>query len=59
MLSSEPVAGVCPPVVEYDAAFQAQAAAEVRLLPDAFAIMEMLSDYSGMREQARVCMTRF
>jgi len=46
---------VCPPVVEYDAGFQARAAAEVKTLPDGSVVVEMLSDYAVMREQARVC----
>jgi hypothetical protein len=42
-------------VVEYEVGFQARAATEVRALPDGSAIVEMLSDYVVMREQARVC----
>lgn len=48
-------AGTCPPVMAYDAEFQARAAAEVQALPDGLAIVEMLSDYAVMREQARAC----
>ena len=54
-VSSERVAGVCPPVVEYDAGFQAKAAEEVKALPEGSAVVEMLSDYAVMREQARGC----
>jgi len=54
-VSSEWVVGVCPPVVEYNAGFQAKAAEEVQALPEGSAIVEMLSDYAVMREQARVC----
>ena len=54
-VSSERAVGVCPPVVEYDAGFQARAAAEVKTLPDGSVVVEMLSDYAVMREQARVC----
>jgi hypothetical protein len=54
-VSSEQVTGVCPPVVEYDAGFQARAAEEVQALPEGSAIVEMLSDYAVMREQARGC----
>lgn len=43
----------CPPVVEYSQEFQARAAEELALLPEGSAIMEMLSDYAVMREQAR------
>jgi len=54
-VSSEPVIGVCPPVVEYDGGFQVRVAEEVRALPDGSAIVKMLSDYAVMREQARAC----
>ena len=56
MVSSERITGVCPPVVEYDAGFEARAAEEVQTLPEGSAIVEMLSDYALMREQARRCM---
>ena len=52
---SEPVIGVCPPVVEYDAGEQERAAEEMRALPDGSVIVEMLSDYAVMREQTRAC----
>ena len=55
MVSSERIVGVCPPVMEYDTGFQAQAAEEVLLLPDGSIVVEMLSDYAVMREQAQVC----
>jgi len=54
-VSSEPVVGVCPPVVEYSRTVQARAAEEVRALPDGSAVVEMLSDYAVMRDQARIC----
>jgi hypothetical protein len=54
-VSSEPVTGVCPPVVEYSVGFQARAAEEVQALPEGAAVVEMLSDYAVMREQARGC----
>lgn len=54
-VSSERIVGVCPPVVEYDTGFQARAAEEVLLLPDGSIVVEMLSDYAVMREQAQVC----
>ena len=54
-VNSESVVGVCPPVVEYDAGFQARTAEEVQALPEGSAVAEMLSDYAVMREQARVC----
>lgn len=46
--------GTCPPVVEYGRAIQALAAEELVGLPGESMIMEMLSDYSVMRDQARV-----
>ena len=54
-VSSERITGVCPPVVEYDAGFQTRAAEEVKTLTKGSAIVEMLSDYAVMREQARAC----
>ncbi|WP_428545933.1 hypothetical protein [Profundibacter sp.] len=42
-------------MVEYDAEYQARAAEEVLALPEGSAIVEMLSDYAVMREQARAC----
>ena len=54
-VSSERITSVCPPVVEYDAGVQERAAEEVRALPDGSAIVEMLSDYTVMRAQARSC----
>ena len=51
--------GTCPPVVEYSREFQARAAEEMALLPEGSVIAEMLSDYSVMREQARVCKGSF
>ena len=54
-VSSERATGVCPPVVEYDDGVQARAAEEVQALPEGSAIVEMLSDYAVIREQARGC----
>jgi len=42
-------------VIEYDAGFQARAAEEIKRLPQGSAIVDMLSDYSVMREQAKTC----
>ena len=53
--SFETVTGVCPPVVEYDPGFRTKAAAEIQALPQDAAVVEMLSDYAVMREQARGC----
>nr|WP_072506915.1 hypothetical protein [Phaeobacter porticola] len=45
----------CPPVVKFCGEFQVRAAEELALLPEGSAIVEMLSDYAVMREQARGC----
>jgi len=45
----------CPPVVEYGWEFQARAAEELAGLPEGSMIVEMLSDYAVMRDQARAC----
>ena len=45
----------CPPVVEYSREFQARAAEELELLPDASAIVEMMGDYAVIRVQVRAC----
>lgn len=46
----------CPPVVEYSAADQTRAAAEIEALPDGGVFVRMLSDYAVLRDQARACM---
>jgi hypothetical protein len=46
---------VCPPVVDYGAGLQLQAAAELDLLPNGSAVEALLTDYAVMRDQARVC----
>ncbi|MFN3972888.1 MAG: hypothetical protein ACK4L4_16215 [Gemmobacter sp.] len=45
----------CPPVVEYTAALQARAAAEIKALPEGAVIVRMLSDYAVLRDQAQAC----
>jgi len=55
MVSSERVVGVCPPLVKYDAGFQAKAAEEMLHLPEGSALVEMLTDYAVLREQAQAC----
>lgn len=45
----------CPPVVDYSREFQARAAEELAGLPEGSMIVEMLSDYAVMRDQARAC----
>ncbi len=51
--SSERVVGLCPPVVEYSAGFQARAAEEVQALPDGSEVVELLNDYAKIRDQVR------
>ena len=46
---------VCPPVVEYSRAEQAQVAEEVPRLSDGSLVVEMMGDYAVIRDQARVC----
>ena len=56
MVGSKPrITTVCLPVVDYSREFQRRAADELELLPDGSAIAEMLSDYSVMRAQGRIC----
>lgn len=45
----------CPPVVEYSAADQTRAAAEIEALPENEVVVRMLSDYAVLRDQARAC----
>ena len=45
----------CPPVVDYTAADQVQAADEVVALPEDAMVVRMLSDYAVLRDQARAC----
>ena len=54
-VNSERAVGACPPVVEYDAGFQARAAKEMHTLPEGSAVVKMMIDYAVMREQTRVC----
>lgn len=46
-------ARACPILLDYSQEFRERAAAEIPLLPDDSAIVEMLSDYSVMRGQVR------
>ena len=51
--ASDPVLlAPCPPVVEYNREFQELATEELALLPEGSAIVEMLTVYAVMREQA-------
>ncbi len=52
---SDPSGTACPPVVEYPAAVQQRAAAEVEALPQDSAVATMMADYHVLRQQARVC----
>ena len=45
----------CPPVVEYGRELRARAAEELAGLTEGSVIVEMLSDYGVMRDQARTC----
>lgn len=45
----------CPPVVEYPAAVQQQAAAEIEALPTGAALEGFMADYHVLRQQARAC----
>lgn len=45
----------CPPVVDYSRVEQARAETEVEALPDGAMVVQMLSDYAVLREQARAC----
>lgn len=55
-VSSEPVVGICPPIVEYSAVFQETAANEVQTLLASSPIVEMLIDYASVRNQLRSCL---
>lgn len=46
---------MCPTLVEYSMAEQAQVADEVAKLPDGVLLMEWLADYAVLREQVRAC----
>jgi hypothetical protein len=46
----------CPPVVAYSREVRARAAEEMAMLQDGSAIVEMIGDYTAMREQARACL---
>ena len=55
--SDRAAAAACPPVVDYGAELQAQAAAELKALPEGRLSPTLLSDYAVMRDQARACGT--
>ncbi len=45
----------CPPVVDYPAAAQERAAAEIEGLPKESVVVGMIADYHVLRQQARAC----
>lgn len=47
--------GACPPVVQYPAAVQERAAAEIEALPPESIIVGMMADYHMLRQQTRAC----
>ena len=47
--------GACPPVVEYSRMEQAQAAEELKRLPEGALIVSWLADYAVLRAQVRSC----
>ena len=53
--SDRPAVAVCPPVVDYRAKLQVQAAFELQAMPEGSAVETLLSDYAVMRDQARAC----
>jgi hypothetical protein len=54
-VGSDASVSVCPPVVEYSRAEQAQVAAEIAALPVGALIVSWLADYAVLRDQVRVC----
>ena len=54
-VGSEGSHGVCPPVVEYSPAEQAQVAEEIAALPEGTRIPDWLADYAVLRAQVREC----
>ena len=47
--------GACPPVVQYPAAVQQRAAAEIEAMPKNSAVVGMMADYHVLRRQVRGC----
>jgi hypothetical protein len=56
--SDHAIVAVCPPIVDYGAGWQVQAATELQGLPEGSAVATLISDYTVMRDQARACNTR-
>ena len=55
MVSSEPVVGHCPPIVEYNREEQALVATGIESLAEDAVLIDWLADYSLLREQASTC----
>lgn len=52
---AHPVVTACPPVPDYDRAFQARLAEEVHALPPDSALGRALVDYGRLRAELRAC----
>lgn len=54
-VGSDASPSVCPPIVEYSRAEQAQVADEIAELPENARIVDWLADYAVLRAQVRTC----
>ena len=45
----------CPPVLEYSREIRNRATEELALLPERSTVVEMMADYTVLREQVRIC----
>jgi hypothetical protein len=45
----------CPPLVEYNATDQSRTATDIETLPEGAIMIQMMSNYAVLREQARAC----
>lgn len=45
----------CPPIVEYDKAFNERLADELEALPEGSATIQAIEDYVRLRDQIRAC----
>ena len=57
-VGSDAPSSVCPSVVDYSQAEQAQVADEIAALPEGAVIAEWIADYAVLRAQARTCASR-
>jgi hypothetical protein len=55
MAGSDAPPSACPPVVDYSRPKQARLADEVARLPEDALIIDWLSDYAVLRDQAKAC----